>query len=259
MGTILLRRSADRNEGPNRLRGVIFDLFHTLTGAESEWSGLPWTSDVLGIDRHAWNEALTQQSRSRLTGQVRDPVEIVRALAHVVDPTVSEETIVRAAAFRQERFRKALANIPASNLRVISELRNRGFRLGLLSNADASEVAAWPNSPLAGLFDAEVFSCHFGSVKPEAAIYAECLTQLRLTASECIFVGDGGSNEFLGARQVGLYSVFLSGVIEELWPDRVPALAEAADVSINALPELLSLPVMSASGLIGGSVATDVA
>src|SRR5208282_3299693 len=75
------------------LRGVIFDLFHTLTGVESEWSGLPWTSDALGIERRVWNEALTQRSRWRLTGEVRDPVEIVRALAHAIDPTISEETV----------------------------------------------------------------------------------------------------------------------------------------------------------------------
>jgi hypothetical protein len=45
------------------LRGVIFDLFHTLTAAESGWSDLPWTSDVLGVDRDAWNDALTKRSR----------------------------------------------------------------------------------------------------------------------------------------------------------------------------------------------------
>jgi putative hydrolase of the HAD superfamily len=234
------------------LRGVIFDLFHTLTAAESKWTDLPWTSDVLGVDRSAWNDALTKRSRWRLTGEVRDPVEIVRGVAHAIDPAISEEAILRAAAFRQERFRKALANIPSSNLLLLSELRNRGFCLGLLSNADTSEVAAWPDSPLAGLFDAEVFSCHVGLVKPEAAIYGECLTQLGLTASECIFVGDGGSNELAGARQVGLFSVFFSGVIEELWPERIPALAETADVHIRALAELLSLPIVSDSKPLAG-------
>jgi len=242
------------------VRGVIFDLFHTLTSAESEWTDLPWTSDVLGIDRRTWNDALTQHSRWRLTGEVRDPVAIVRGLAHAIDPAIPEEVVVCAAAFRQERFRRALADIPSSNLLVLSELRNRGFRLGLLSNADASEVAAWPNCPLAALFDAEVFSCHVGSMKPELAIYGECLTRLGLTAGECIFVGDGGSNELTGAREAGLFSVFFSGVMEELWPERIPALSEAADVHIRAFPDLLLLPALSESVLSGGcSIAADVA
>jgi len=50
------------------LRAVVFDLFHTLTGPEDEWSYLPWTSDVLGIDRDVWNELLITRSRWRLTG-----------------------------------------------------------------------------------------------------------------------------------------------------------------------------------------------
>jgi putative hydrolase of the HAD superfamily len=224
------------------LRGVIFDLFHTLTAVESEWSGLPWTADVLGMERSVWNEALLQRSRWRLTGEVQGPLEIVRAVAHAIDPAISDEVVARATALRQERFRGALANIPSENLGLLVELRKRGFRLGLLSNADAAEIATWSGSPLAGHFDVEVFSCRVGLVKPEPAIYLECLSRLGLRAGECMFVGDGGSNEFLGARQVGIYSVFFSGVMQELWPERMPGLAEAADVHIRALPDLLSLP-----------------
>jgi len=49
----------------------------------------------------------------------------------------------------------------------------------------------------------------------------------------------------VGARQVGLSSVFFSGVMEEMWPERIPALSEMADVHIRALRELLLLPAVS--------------
>jgi putative hydrolase of the HAD superfamily len=226
-------------------RGVIFDLFHTLTAAESQWSDLPWTADALGVDRRVWNDALMLRSRWRLTGEVRDGVEIVRRLARDIDPAIPEEIIARAAAFRQERFHRALVNIPPGNLRVISELRDRGLSLALCSNADASEIAAWGVSPLSGRFDAEIFSCQVGAVKPEAMMYDLCLNRLGLSARECVFVGDGGSNELVGSRQAGLYSVFFSGVMEELWPERIPALLQVADVHIRTLSELLLLPGLS--------------
>jgi putative hydrolase of the HAD superfamily len=141
-------------------KAIVFDLFHTLTAPDTEWTDLPMTSDALGIPRDAWYQALTQNSRQRLTGEISDPVEIVRLVAHSINPHISEQQIARAAGFRKERFNRMLTAIPQSTLEVVGELGRRGRRLALISNCDASEVAAWEACPLRGLFDVEVFSCH---------------------------------------------------------------------------------------------------
>src|ERR1043166_422181 len=78
-------------------RAIVFDLFHTLTGLESEWSDLPWTSDVLGIDRAVWNTALTVQSRWRVAGEERDPYRIVERLARGIAPSITPRTLAGAA------------------------------------------------------------------------------------------------------------------------------------------------------------------
>jgi len=226
------------------LRGVIFDLFHTLTGAESAWSHLPKTYEILGISRSEWNKAVYDLSRWRLAGEVRDSTEIVRTLAHSIDPDVPEQLIIRAASIRQQRSHSALRSIPPENVCLLSRLRDRGIQLGLISNLDASEFAGWAASPLAGAFDAELFSCEVGMAKPDTAIYVECLSRMGLRAHECIFVGDGGGNEFFGARQAGLYTVMFSGVIKELWPERIATLEQSADTHIRALSDLLSLPMV---------------
>lgn len=222
-------------------RGVIFDLFHTLTGLESESSGLPWTADVLRIDRRVWDDLLTARSRGRLAGDERDPYEIVRSLAHAVDPAIPEARIREALAIRIQRFRNSLTRVPAGNVETLTRLRAAGLRLGLISNADVMEVAAWPDSPLAGLFDVAIFSCDVGCVKPEPLIYRKCLDALGLSAAECLFVGDGGSNELSGAREVGLSTVFVSGVVAELWPDRVALRRASCDHHIERIPEMLNL------------------
>jgi hypothetical protein len=77
------------------IRAVVFDLFHTLTGPESKWSDLPWTSDVLGIDRRTWNELLTSHSRWRLAGAETDPFVIISTLARMHDPLIGDDTIRR--------------------------------------------------------------------------------------------------------------------------------------------------------------------
>lgn|SRR5262245_53456614 len=167
-----------------RVRGAIFDLFHTLTGRESEWSDLPWTSDVLGIDRARWDELLTTQSRWRLTGEQQDPYEIVRALANAADPSIPDERVREAVSVRVQRFRDSLMRVPDENIQALRQLRAAGLRLRSISNADAMEVEAWTDCRPAPLFDAPIFSCAVGCVKPEPAIYARCLDALALPASD---------------------------------------------------------------------------
>jgi putative hydrolase of the HAD superfamily len=223
------------------MRAVIFDLFHTLTGFESQWSELPWTSDILGIDRATWDAALTTGSRWRLVGEERDAFRIVSRVARAIDPAIPDATVHEAVAIRSERFRNSLGRIPPQNLATIAALRAAGFRLGLVSNADAMEVAAWANSPLDGLFDSQVFSCDVGCVKPQPEIFTRCCEALGVPASQCFFVGDGGSDELMAARALGMSTVFMSGILEELWPDRIRARIDQADFHIRALPQLLDI------------------
>ena len=224
------------------LRGVIFDLFHTLTGLESEWSDLPGTSTLLGIDRRVWDGVLHERSRDRLTGAVTDPFLIVRSLAHMIDPTIPDDRIRATVEMRIRRFRDTLSRIPPANIDVLKRLRESGVKVGLITNADAIEMASWAQCPLAGLFDAEVISCHVGMAKPDPEIFLKCLDMLGLPAEHCLFVGDGGSNELTAAKSVGMKTVFISGIIQELWPERIAERRAIADHHIVRLPEVLKVP-----------------
>jgi putative hydrolase of the HAD superfamily len=222
-------------------RGILFDLFHTLTGLETDQGGLAGTAAVLGVDPAAWNELLFMRSRWRLAGEERDPLAIVRGLARQLDPNIGEDRIREAARIRTERFRRALRRIPEENLRTLRRLRERGLRLGLVSNADALEAAGWAGSPLAGLFDTAVFSCRVGFVKPETEIYRLALDELGLEARETLFVGDGGSGELEGAAGVGLVTVFMSGIVAAMWPEVVAGRRAVARHEIKAIPEIIEL------------------
>jgi putative hydrolase of the HAD superfamily len=228
-------------QSPLPVRGVIFDLFHTLTAPEFDWSNLPWTSDVLGIDRGRWEELLTGHSRWRLAGEEQDPLRILTRLAHQADPSIPDDRIRAALRVRIQRFRDALTRVPDENIEVLRRFREAGLRLGLISNADVMEVAAWRDSGLAGRFDAEVFSCAVGCVKPEPAIYERCLQALALSAGECVFVGDGGADELVGAKAVGLTTVFVSGLVAGLWPERVPQRRAIADYHVEWVRDLPTL------------------
>jgi len=219
-------------------QAILFDLFHTLTSVERDWG--PFTYEILGVSHQAWNEQVLVHSPDRLEGRLTDPAAIVSTMARAIDPGISDETIARAVKSRVARFRKAVVEIPESTQRVLASLKQQGKKLALISNADASEIEGWKDSPIAPLFDEVIFSCQIGSRKPKPEIYEICLRRLGLPAEACVFVGDGGSGELEGARSVGLTTVMITGIIEDLWPERIPAARAHADHEIHELRELLA-------------------
>lgn len=218
---------------------LIFDLFHTLTSVEAAAPGRPTTSEVLGIDRKEWNRQLLEHSRERLTGELKDPIVMIGRMAHAVDPGIPMDLIEKATLNRRENFETTLARPPETTLRVLAELRKRGKRLGLLSNADVLEASGWPRSPLAPFFESAVFSCDVGFAKPDREIYEISLERLGEPPGNCVFIGDGGSDELRGAREAGLATVLMTGYIRALYPGRVEEGRRYADQVIDSLEELL--------------------
>jgi putative hydrolase of the HAD superfamily len=224
-------------------KAVIFDLFHTLVSlATLSTPGYASTSEILGVNVERWNEMLLARSPDRLRGRVRDPYLIMRSLALAIDPSVPEETIRRAAEYRLARFREALLDVLPGTLDVLTRLGGTGKRLGLVSNADVPEVAAWSESPLARFFDVAVFSCDTGMIKPEEGIYKLCLERLGVTVADAVFVGDGACDELEGAKGTGLATImteqFIGGLLSRR-PDTAAARRKFADCRIGSLAELV--------------------
>ncbi|OQX31517.1 MAG: hypothetical protein B0D96_06210 [Candidatus Sedimenticola endophacoides] len=220
-----------------RPRAILFDLFATLISVSKAAGGGRYTADILGLDRHAWNRACFSEHHEicRPTRQ-RD---IVRRLAHSLDPEIPETLIAEACEERQRRFDRALIEVEAEILTVLGELRGRGIHLGLISNASTDEVRAWDRSPLAPLLDCALFSCHCGLKKPDPGIYHLGLRTLGLPPHQALFVGDGGSDEHLGARRAGIHSLQVTYFLERLSPEELAHKARGARGRINHIRELL--------------------
>ncbi len=219
-------------------KAVLFDFFHTLTGFESEWSQLPSTSEYLGVDRRLWNKHLLESFPDRLTGRLKDSFAIIRALADLIDPSIPDEKVRGAVENRVARFEHSMTNLPASNVETLKRLKLAGKKLALVSNADVMEITAWDRSPAAPWFDSVLFSCEVGLAKPDERIYRLALERLEVEAGEAVFVGDGGSDELLGARGVGLATVMMAGVAREFWPERIESRKDQADYIIEEIAEL---------------------
>lgn len=221
------------------IRGLVFDLFDTLTPPAAQWSELPTTAATLGVANDVWDRTLVESSRWRLVGEERDPYVILRRLATLIDPSIPDELVRRALDVRLQRFEQVFRRISPDNLETLRRLRTHGYKLALLSNADAMEIATYQAGLLNGLFDVEVFSCDAGYAKPEPEIFHACLDALGLPASSCVFAGDGGSDELRAARSLGFRTVLVTGILEAHWPDRVTARERDADHKVRWISGML--------------------
>jgi len=219
-------------------KAYLFDLFHTLTGRESTWANLPTTSEFFGIDKKVWNDLLFNGTYDRLCGREKDEFKIIRSMVDKIKPDISDTMVHEAVKIRKERFGQALINIPKESVETLENLKKRGKKLGLVSNADVMEIALWKKSPIAHLFDSTLISCFVGYAKPDAEIYEMSMRDLSVQPGEAVFIGDGGSDELVGAKKVGLTTVMITGIIQELWPEKIPERRKWADYEIVSITEL---------------------
>jgi len=181
----------------------LFDLFFTLVTFESH----VYKHEIqrLGVTLPEWERAVIESGA--YLGHVTDPMELMREFIRCTGKTVSEEYLQVLCDSRIARVREIVVNVRPEILETLRELKCRGHKLCLVSNADAIDVLHWADSPLASLFDEAIFSCGVHLQKPEPAIYLLAADRMGAGPEECVFVGDGGSDELAGAKAVGMRTV----------------------------------------------------
>ncbi len=117
-------------------------------------------------------------------------------------------------------------------LEVVSELKRRGFRLGVVSNAEGTVARNLDDAGFTGLFETVVDSHLVGVMKPDPAIFRIALERMSLKADGAVFVGDMPAIDVEGARAAGIVPILL---------DRHDLHTEVASARIRSLDELPGL------------------
>jgi len=222
------------------IKVICFDLFSTLVDVGSvPLSVGRMTADILGMQRDEWNQLCFSEHHEIC--QPTNASDVIRTLAHQYDPSISPDTIEQAVYERQCRFDYALKrHIEEDVLAGIIALKQRGYTLVLVSNASTAEVQAWNDSPLAEYFDHSVFSCAVGVKKPDRAMYSHAHKLADAEPKQCLFVGDGGSNELMGARQAGMKVLLMTRFLKNKADERFHRFSEYLDGKVYSTAEVLA-------------------
>jgi putative hydrolase of the HAD superfamily len=208
------------------IRGVIFDLGHTLMYLDSTWPEVfeHGVADLaaflqdqgLGLDGAAFarmllarrEEGFAQAGRTRREVTAEDSMRWVLAQFGLFDP---EPALVAGAIDAFFTYEQAHWLAFPEAQAVLQELSGRGLRLGMLSNAthdpliqrlvDCLGFRPW--------LDPALSSARTGIRKPDPAAFAPILEAWRLPAASVAVVGDTLDADILGARQAGMRSIWL--------------------------------------------------
>jgi putative hydrolase of the HAD superfamily len=144
-------------------RWVVFDLGEVLSAAPDHLASL---SRMLGVDEAAGSAAYWRHRDAYDAGQE----------AHAYWDAVGSAVGVKVDKALARRLTDADAEgwlrLHPASLTLLRDVREAGYRLGLLSNLPHALARRVERETWAAMFDVLTFSCDAGVAKPEPAIYA---------------------------------------------------------------------------------------
>jgi putative hydrolase of the HAD superfamily len=185
---------------------VIFDFFGTLTAsatARERQAGHEDVAATLDVPVQAYADAVLRSWTERATGRLGDLEATMRWLAAECGRELDDETCAAACAVRR-RSQRGYVRIRPEAEPALRRLKASGLRIGVVSDCTHEVPEQWPEVAIAKYVDAPVFSVEVGVKKPDPAIYLLACERLGVDPADCVYVGDGDSDELRGAEEVGM-------------------------------------------------------
>ena len=202
-------------------KAVIFDMFETrVTLFEGRtYFGEDIAADV-GCDPAAFRKEWHAIEKERSIGiyTIEEGLTVVLKKLGVY----TEEKVKLAASKRLEALGDTFSNIPQESLQLLEALKKEGFRIGLITNTFNDERDKIRECPLFPYFDAALISFEQGICKPDAELFRRMTEALQVAPEECLYVGDGGSNELTGAKEAGMHPVQCTWFHDRAFEPHIP-------------------------------------
>ena len=239
------------------IRGVIFDLGMTLIRFIGDWDAAMERGkrslaayllrNKFQIDAKYFMETfggrLEEDQKVRLVDHIERPTSLLLkdVMAQLGYPDISDKVVD--GAMQQFYAESEIYWIPLpSSTQVLIELRDEGYKLGLISNAgDKHNVLRLINkSNLQGIFAPVLVSAAEGIRKPDVRLFEQVLAEWGLSADQVVMVGDTLAEDIVGAKKAGMHQIWLK---ENVNTPENQTLAEEIQPEMVA-PRLTDIPEM---------------
>jgi len=164
---------------------------------------------------------------------------ILKTCLQAKEITTVPETIIRRALNTLYSVTQLNWSIEIDALPILAELKNRGYSLGLLSNAaddhDVQQlIDQWKLRPY---FNFILTSADCGYRKPHPLMFQKAISYFNIDPPNMMMIGDTISADILGANQMDIFSVWITRRSQNPNFD----LSIKPDATIDNLGEILNL------------------
>jgi HAD superfamily hydrolase (TIGR01549 family) len=240
-----------------RFQAILFDLGSTLIYFDGEWELIrPQRDTVLIGHLHAAGfyppeQAFLEQFNNLMRSYYieRDTEFIETTTAFLLRSLLTEwgftnipEAVIRSTLASMYAISQAYWKPEDDAHPVLQALKAQGYPLGLISNAgdDTDVQTLVDNANLRGYFDVILSSAAMGIRKPNPRIFLAALEHWGVQPPLAAMVGDSLGADILGARNAGLYSIWIKRRAETA-ANRAHEDTIQPDAVISTLSELLGL------------------
>ncbi|MGE4618851.1 MAG: HAD family hydrolase [Planctomycetota bacterium] len=222
------------------MRAILFDLFGTLV-PNLPCSTWEQSSDsiamALGVPPQTYRDLWEPKFKERMTGEILDGEQQFDEILELSGIEASIEKRRSAARLHLDLLSEAL--IPKNEAcEVLENLVARGLKLGLVTDCSSAAPIVLDKTALGPFFTARSISAFLGVRKPDPLMYSHVLDLLQVSGEDCLYVGDGNSQELPGAKKFGMTTVWVDNGEEQHWRERfIPK----GDYTVTSLEQLIPI------------------
>ena len=221
---------------------VIFDLFGTLVDdfVSSVGQMHQEMAAALAVPYEQFIRLWGQTAKMRIIGAF-DTVEAnIKYVCDTMNVHPGTEQISKAVEIRMKYIRQALQPRPDA-VTTLRQLKEQGYKIGLLSNCSIEIPILWPETAFADLFKSPVFSSRERLKKPDPRIFHLACERIGVTPERCLYIADGEDHELTAAAKVGLHPVLIRTSSQETRGELHQEAREWRGATITSLLEVLEL------------------
>ncbi len=192
-----------------KVRGVLFDLYGTLVRLPVGKKD-PMISLIDELKGKKEEPCLRTGFDSKTIRRIA-MTERFETLGEFVTRITVDEFKLKELDRYEEELTKQIGEITVfpETIEVLRKLKERGLKLGIVSNLAYRYGEVITNLELGEFFDSIVLSYEVGAIKPEPQIYERALERLKLQSNEVFMTGDKNINDVIGPRQIGIRAKLL--------------------------------------------------